>query len=845
MACAVVVGALVYSTKMPVSSSPASTPPPAATISRLPLSFEPRADQTAAGAEFLARAPGYNLWLTPAEAVVGFKEGGTPLRLRWLGADPAAAGAADRRLPGARHYFLGADPGRWRHAVSAYGRVEYRAVYPGIDLVYYGRDGRLEFDWRVAPDADPQVIRLKVAGARRVSLAENGGLHLETGDGNLLLDKPVIYQDGLTGRREIAGGYRVQSDNEVGFWLGDYDHSRPLIIDPVLVYGSYLGGDGAEQSSGVAVDANGNVYLTGQTASANFPVSAALQGANGGGTDAFVAKFNAAGELVYVTYLGGAGTDRAFAVAADASGAAYVVGDTDSNNFPTQNPKQAANAGGSDAFAVKLSADGAALVYATYLGGAALDSARAVTLGAGGAAYVAGGTTSADFPVTAGVVQPVIAGLANDGVYKADGFITELSADGASAVFSTYWGGTDLDSISAIALTSIGEVVVAGGTTSAVVFPISTSNLQSTFQGFPEDGFISRLSASGDAMRYSSYFGGNSWDRAYTLALDGDDNMYIAGVTVSNNLPVTAGAFQTAFGGGRGDAFAAKLNAAGTSLIYSTYLGGSDLDQAYGIVRAADGGLVVAGESLSADFPLNQPLQFSRFGSKDAFVSRLNATATQLDWSTYLGGSGDDSAAGVAISNLGKLSVAGSTSSTDFPAMDAVQTRAAGSGDGFLAVLEDIARSADVAVNIDDRLDPASSGSSVIYDITVSNNGPDAASGLTLRSEIPAAFNFVSATPGQGACRFDNGAVVCEIGEIAAGGNTQLALELRANTGGTQNVAAGIVRTRQPDPNPNNNSDTEETILTVGSGGGASPALVVLLAAAAVWRRRRDRLQLE
>lgn len=839
MACAALLGALVYATKMPVASSPASAPPPSAAIARLPLSFEPRADQTATGAEFLARASRYNVLLTPAEAVVGFKEGGAPLRLRWLGGDPAAAGAANTPLPGARHYFLGADPGRWRRDVGAYGSVEYNAVYPGIDLVYYGRDGRLEFDWRVAPHADPQVIRMKVEGARRVSLTEDGALRLETGGDSLLLDKPVIYQDGLTGRREISGGYRVESDNEVAFWLGDYDKTRPLIIDPVLVYGTYLGGGGADQSSGVAVDAGGNVYLTGQTTSANFPVSGGLQGVNGGGTDAFVAKFNPAGDLVYVTYLGGAGTDRAFAVAADAGGAAYVVGDTDSNNFPMQNPLQATNAGGSDAFAVKLSADGASLLYSTYLGGAALDSARAVTLSAGGEAYVAGGTTSANFPVTAGVVQPVIAGQASDGVYKADGFVTALSADGAGMLFSTYWGGTDLDSISAIALASGGEVVIAGGTASSVLFPISPSNLQESFGGFPEDGFISRLSANGDAMRYSSYFGGNSWDRVYALALDGDDNMYIAGVTVSSNLRVTAGAFQTAYGGGRGDAFAAKIDAAGTGLSYSTYLGGSDFDQAYGITRAANGGLILAGETLSADFPLSQPLQFSRFGAQDAFVSRLNATASLLDWSTYLGGSGDDTATGLVMDNTGKLYVAGSTGSTDFPAVDAAQAGAAGGGDGFLAALEDIAQSADVTVTIADRLDPVPSGSTVIYDITVSNSGPDTAGGLTLRSEIPAAFDFVAATPVQGACRFESGAVICEIGEIAAGNSTQVALELRANTGGTQNVTAGIVRTRQPDPNPNNNSATEETILTVGNGGGASPALAVLLAAAAVWRRRR------
>ncbi len=818
-------------------AAPLIAQPPAAAFASLPLSFEPRAAQAAAGAQFLARAPGYSVLLNPAEVAVNFTRGAAALRLHWLGADPAATGTAHGALPGARHYFLGADAARWRRDIQVYGRVEYQAVYPGIDMFYYGRDGRLEFDWVVAPGADPGRIRLQVEGARHLAVTENGTLQLHSGDDTLVLNKPVIYQTGPGGRRAVDGGYVLRGGDQVSLWLGEYDTSRPLIIDPVLVYGSYLGGSGAEQAGGVAVDGSGNVYLTGQTASSDFPVNGALQAAHGGGTDAFVAKLDSSGALVYVSYLGGAGTDRGFAVAVDASGAAYVAGDTASSDFPTQNPKQAARLGSTDAFAAKLSADGATLVYSTYLGGSVTETARAVVVNGAGQAYVAGGTTSANFPVTAGVAQGSIRGDADaNGIYKADGFVTQLSADGASAVFSTYWGGNDVDSISAIALTSAGEVVVAGGTASQI-FPITATNLYDILQGFPEDAFISRLSAGGTSVLYSTYFGGDSWDRAYALAVDGADNIYIAGVTVSGNLPVTPGALQSGYGGGRGDAFAAKINAAGSSIIYATYLGGDDFDEALGLALAADGGVLLTGDTASANFPLALPLQFARFGNQDAFVSKLNATGTALDWSTYLGGGGDDAGAGVALSGAGAFYVTGLTASTDFPALNAAQASAAGGGDVFLAGLNDGAQTADVWLSVTDREDPAPEGSTVNYDITVGNNGPSTASGLTLRSVIPDAFIVVAVTPVQGTCSVEGAIVLCEVGEIIAGGSTQLALALRARTGGTQTVSVDIIRTRQPDPDASNNSASAETIITVGEGGGASPALV-LLAALAAWRRR-------
>ena len=813
------------------SSTSSSALPSAYETPTLPLAFERNLGQADAVVDFISRGRGYTLFVTPGEAVLRVQGETVPVRLRWLDAAAAPVFYADKPLPGERHVYGGADRSAWRQHIPAYAQVRYTQVYAGIDLVYYGARGQLEYDWVISPGADPSLIRMEVAGVDELLIDESGALRLQMTERAVTLPKPVIYQNTSAGRRSIAGGYHLSDDRHVGFWLGDYDPTLPLVIDPVLVYSSYRGGAGADIASRVAVDDSGNVYLTGQTASADFPVTAgAQQNSRGGGSDAFVAKFDAAGALIYASYLGGAGTDRGVAVAADASGAAYVSGTTDSGDFPVVNPRQSSYAGNIDGFVAKLSADGASLMYATYLGGSAQEAMNAIAVDAGGAAYVAGGTLSTDFPVTAGAVQTSFASVPNEkNVVEADAFVSKISVDGGSLVFSSFLGGKDGESVFDIALAPGGELVVAGGTKSTN-FPLTVPNVRGVFGGFPEDAFISRFNASGTSLSYSSFFGGDSWDSAYAVAVDTSGNMYLAGVTASSNMPATAATPQRQFGGGRSDGFVAKLSAAGDTVLYGTYLGGSDLDQINGIALAGDRSLVVVGESSSADFPLSQSLQSFLLGTQDGIIARLNPAGTVLDWSSYWGGGGDDRASAV-VRTASKIYVAGTSASTDFPVLGGAQTQLGGETDAFLAGFDDGSQVADVSLTLRDREDPVALNSDVIYDITVGNNGPEPAAGVSVRSELPEGYSLISATSSQGTCSSAAAVLRCDVGTINVGGNAQVALTLRARQGGANALSATIERTLQSDPNVANNTAREETTVTVGNGGGSMtpPTLITLL----------------
>jgi len=825
----------------PRSTLPTISPTAAQPTLVVPLAFERNLGQSDPAVDFVSRGRGYTLFVTPREAVLRVRETATPIRLRWVDASASAQFGADTPLSGERHVLHGADPAAWRRHIPAYARVRYAQLYPGIDLVYYGARGDLEYDWVLAPGADPAQIRMAVTGVDRVAIDGQGALQLRTAGHALSLPAPVIYQDTLAGRQRIAGGYLLHPGNQVGFWLGDYDAKSPLVIDPVLVYGSYLGGAGAERVGRVAVDGGGNVYLTGETASSDFPVSGgAAQGVSGGGSDAFVAKFDSAGALVYVTYLGGAGSDRGTALAVDGGGATYVTGTTESLDFPLQNAEQPSYGGIADAFVAKLSADGASLVYSTYLGGNAQESANAIVVDGSGAAYVAGGTLSPNFPVSAGAVQSSFQSIANDqGVIEADGYIAKLSADGASLVYSTYLGGSDGESVFDIALATGGELVAVGGTKS-VNFPLTAPNVRGVFGGFPEDGFVTRLSADGSTLRYSTFFGGNAWDSAQAVAVDGSGNIYVAGVTASSDFPITSGAAQTRYGGGRSDGFVAKLNSAGDTVLYGTYLGGSDVDQVNGITLAADDGVLVAGETSSADFPLTRALQSSCLGNQDAFLARINPAGTAFDWSSYWGGSGDDSAGAVARDGAGRIYFAGTSASNDFPVFNGAQMQTGGGSDAFLLGLDDGAQSADVYLTLRDREDPTPLTADVIYDITVGNNGPDAAPGVNVRTDLAESYNFVSATPTQGICTTAATIVSCDVGTIATGNAVQITFALRARQGGSNTFSASVQRTRLSDADLSNNSAREETTVTVGNGGGSfAPSGLAMLTVVYLMRRRR------
>ena len=644
----------------------ASTVSSARTYGQLPLSFEANRGQTDGRVKFLARSRGQTLFLTPTEAVLvltkidarvsrdkaRFRKAErarrdkvirTAVRMKLVGANPDPQLSGLEEQPGKVNYFIGNDPAKWRTNVPTYARVEYRDAYPGVNLVYYGNQRQLEYDFVVAAGADPGVIRLSFEGVDKLTLDGHGNLVFQAAAGRIIQRSPVVYQEIGGIRREIAGRYVLRGKTRVGFQVAAYDRTKPLVIDPVLIYSTYLGGsgggsDGGEGGRGIAVDASGNAYVTGFTVSTDFPTTpGTLQPASGGGFfQAFITKLNPTGSaLVYSTYLGGSGDNEGRGVAGDAAGDAYVTGVISATDFPTTpGALQPAFGGGlSDVFATKLNATGSALVYSTYLGGSGNDGVvSSIAVDAAGNAYVAGTTDSTNFPTTPGAFQTSFSGGSSDA------FITKLNPTGSALVYSTYLGsgaGSGAGS-GGLAVDAAGNAYVAGATDSTN-FPTTPGAFQSALSG-GFDGFVTKLNSTGSSLIYSTYLGGNGEDGAASIAVDAAGNAYVAGTTDSTNFP-TVNAFQPAFGGGGDDAFVTKLNPTGSALLYSTYLGGNGFDECESIAVDAAGNAYVVGTTDSTNFPTVNAFQ-PAFGGGDAFVTKLNPTGSALVYSTYLGGSG-------------------------------------------------------------------------------------------------------------------------------------------------------------------------------------------------------------
>jgi Abnormal spindle-like microcephaly-assoc'd, ASPM-SPD-2-Hydin/Beta-propeller repeat/Cep192 domain 4 len=658
---------------------------------RLPLSFEENHGQAPNAVRFLSRGHGHTLFLTDRGAILTLPRPGignegpgskdAVVRMKILGGNstPVAVGADP--LPGQANYFMGSDPGSWRTRIPTYARVEYRNVYPGADLVYYGQDGRLEYDFRLSPGMSPRIIRMAFAGAKNMRLSPEGDLILLLPKGEIRFEKPVIYQAGPRGRRMLGGGYLLRGRNEISFFVPSYDRSLPLVVDPTLSYSTYLGGTGTDNAFGIAVDSSGNAYIAGQTSSLDFPIKGAFQGSNNGGTtDVFVTKLSPDGSsLVYSTYLGGGGTDYGKAIAVDSSGSAYVTGATNSGtvnntaNFPTTpGVKQTTLIGGYDAFVTKLSADGATLLYSTYLGSSDDDIGNAIAVDSAGNTFIAGSTASPKFPVTKSAFQTTLSG-------GTDAFFIELNPTATSpAVYGTFLGGSGDDSANGIAIDSSGKPYITGKTASSN-FPVTTG-VQQTSLGGSTDAFVAKLDPAQTgipSLVYSTYLGGAGDDIGYGIALDSSNNAYIAGSTDSATYPATTGVVQTTLGGGT-DAFISELNPDGTGLVYSTFLGGAGDDAAKTIALDSAGNAIVAGSTESTDFPTLFPIQAScasTAGSPcdDAFAASLGPGGTALNYSTYLGGGLHDEIDAVAVDSSANAYVAGSTVSTDFPTVNAFQ----------------------------------------------------------------------------------------------------------------------------------------------------------------------------
>ena len=679
-----------------VSSLPKAVP----NYGELPLAFEANQGQTDKRVKFLSHGNGYTLFLTNHEAVFSLRQNVEAERLkitgraRKAGSDKAATDGVFQmklvkangtakitgtdKLPGTSNYFIGTDPTKWLSRIPTYRKVKYRDVYPGVDLVYYGNQQQLEYDFVVAPGANPSMIRLKFEGASKLKINKDGNLLLMINGQQLRFRKPLVYQQSGGLRREIAGRY-ILKGRQITFTLARYDLSMPLIIDPILTYSTYLGGTGLENSLAIATDVAGNAYVAGYTTSVDFPsTTGAFQTALRGNQNAFVAKIDNSGSaLVYCTYLG-AGFEIPYGIAVDSTGNAYITGITTSTNFPTTSGAfQTSFSGGTfDSFVTKINATGSVLVYSTYLGGSNSDESQAIAVDSAGNAYVTGFTYSADFPTTIGAFQTSFNG-------NQAAFATEFNAAGSALVYSTYLGEGNQVSGQGIAVDSAGNAYVTGLTTFGN-FPITPGAFQTTRHG-SYNAFVTKINPAGSALVYSSYLGGSGLDFGIAIAVDSSGNAYVTGWTSSTDFP-TVNPLQAANGGGF-DAFIAKVNSTGTALIYSTYLGGSGDEKCQcGIALDSSGNAYVTGWTSSTNFPTVNPLQASNSGGYDAFVAEVSASGSALIYSTYLGGSADDGGNAIAVDSSGNAYVTGWTSSTNFPTVNPLQAANGGGGvDAFVA----------------------------------------------------------------------------------------------------------------------------------------------------------------
>jgi YD repeat-containing protein len=715
-----VVGASFSGPVVPVSVTPPTTPktPPAPPVlqpgfGNLPLAFEPNLGQADSGTAYVARGQGYSIGLdatgirlaVQAPAAAGQA---TPapeqLRINFAGADPSATLQSQDLLPGRSNYFLGGSNPLSLTDVPQYGQVS-APIAPGVSVVFHGNGKDLQFDFQVAPGADPSSVNLTYSGAQSVGVDGQGNVALQMASGTVLQQAPTIYQT-VGGHKQVVGGrYVDQGNGRVGFQVdGPYDPTRPLVLDPTLSFSTYLGGGDSDVAHGVATDFQGNTYVVGTTSSTNFPTLNGYQDSQpGGGSDAFVTKYGPSGALAYSTYLGGvSSTDTGMGIAVDAAGSAYVTGTTNSSNFPTRNAYQSSLRGSSDAFVAKLSPAGDALVYGTFLGGSSDDHGTAIAVDASGSVYVVGQTFSSG--AFGGTAFPTLNAYQSSfsGMSFADAFVTKFKPDGSGLVYSTFLGGTNNDAANAVAVDASGQAYVTGFTGGGN-FPTTAGAYKTSWSG-GQAAFVTKLSASGSSLGYSTYLGGTSGTNAGNgIAVDSSGQAYVAGSTQATNFATTAGAYQTSLSGGSGqDAFVTRLNAAGSALGWSTYLGGGVTDSANGIAVDGSGDAYVAGSTTSTNFPTVSPYQSSLGGGSgtDAFVSELAPGGGSLLYSTYLGGSGTDQANGIALDADANISVAGQTASTNFPTLSAAQSSSGGgSNDAFVARFAQLA--APVLTSID------------------------------------------------------------------------------------------------------------------------------------------------
>jgi hypothetical protein len=665
---------------------------------KLPLSFEQNQGQTDRKVKFLSRGQGYTLFLTPTEAVLSLRsekaaesdsEKGQPkkremqsagLKMRLVGANASPKMEGRELLQGKSNYLIGNDRKKWRTDVPNYARVQYDEVYPGIDLVYYGNQRRLEYDFVVSPGADPKVIRLNFDGADEMSLDADGSLRLKLKGGEVTQPAPVIYQRTESGeRQQIAGNYILKGDGDVVFEVAEYDRSRELVIDPQILYATYYGGSGLDLGNDIAVDGSGNAYITGDTQSAGLSLKGAFDGTLGGSSDAFVVKLNPTGtDIIYATYLGGSFSESAEAIAITSDGKACVTGSTSTDNIISDFPTTASRfqngiglpGGRTDAFLSVLAPTGNILTYSTFFRGDQAEGGNGIAVDAANNVYITGETFSEDLP-TKNAFQPNRAGTGNG----RDAFIAKFNpsqSGNSSLIYSSFLGGSNGaiagDFANAIAVTPSGVAFMVGAT-DAANFPTKSSSSLPPFQtnhAGVEDAFIAKVSPSG-ALIYATLFGGNGTDKALSVAVDSDERAYVTGFTDSSAATFDLKNAFDSTRDGPSDAFVAKFNADGTALFYSSFLGGTSGDQGNDIAVDAGGNVYLTGftDSGPTNFPELNGLP-SNIASGEIFITKIEAsdatgtTTPKILYSDRFGGAiGTPRGFGIALDGRGGVYLTG------------------------------------------------------------------------------------------------------------------------------------------------------------------------------------------
>jgi hypothetical protein len=792
-----------------------------AAFGHLPMSFEPNRGQSNDQVKFQTRGNGYALYLAKNEAVLAFPadskgnldstKSGSLVEMQLVGGNPDAGISGAEPLPGHSNYFIGNNPSRWRRNIPQFSRVQYRGVYPGVDLAFYGKQNRLEYDFDVAPGSNPRQIELTFKGAKSMTLAENGDLVLALDGRELRFEAPHIYQASSAGTQTIAGSFVLRGNSTAGFEVGEYDRSRTLIIDPVLAFSTYLGGSGDESCStitgaafvphcpAIAVDSASRAYVAGATTSSGGTFGGATAPSLTGGADVFLARLDSNGSaLDYVTYLGGSGTEYPAGVGVDSGFNVYVAGTTNSANFPVTASAFQSTAGsvGNHVFVAKLDSSGSAHLYSTYLSGTGIDTASGFAVDILGRAYVIGTTTSSNFPTTGGALQPTAAATNQFFFSKVD-----PAASGTnSLLYSTYIGGSTPSNGAvmggAVAVDSIFNVYLAGGTTFTDM-PVVNA-YQSTLKGAgTSDVWAARLNAPASNTQqytplYETYLGGSGNDVAYGVASDGTST-YITGSTSSSDitLPTATTAFQSTNKGGI-DAFVAKFGVPVTTgttqgsvpLSYFTYLGGGSTDTGLAIVADSNQNARVTGFTDSSDFPVAiGPIQGSSGGGRDAFFARIltntTSTTTNTSSSTFLGGSGTDVGTSLALDSSLNDYVAGETKSGNFPSASPLQPSLSGPSDAFVsklgpstsglsmpAVTPANALPAANAANPAVSPSPTGVGSQVTFTYYIYNT-TDPVSGVVFTDTLGANSGTASAAASPGTCASSsNGTIVCSLGTV-------------------------------------------------------------------------------